>query len=246
MFRLIIINFIIFFIWVPVVRNALLKICGLNISWHSKIGLSLILTKNITLHENSSISHLNFIKCDSVTLYKYSTIGLLNLFKGSFEVILKESSHIGKANILKNNGLAVIPKPSVFQLGEYSKITAAHYIDMSCDVLLGDNCVLGGRNTLLWTHGFIHFDMGVNRLIKLEPIVIGNGVYIGSSCVINPATVIGDGINIGSGSSVSGSIHEPGLYISQKLRLINVGDLDSFLTGKVVDYNYKAGNVRFS
>mgnify|MGYP000846257673 CR=1 FL=1 len=245
MLRLTVINMIIIFVWIPFLRNALLKICGFKISWQARIGLSLVLTRKVTLLGQSRISNFNLIKCDGVTLSNKSTIGFMNIIKGNFKIYLGDNSHIGNLNIIKNNGLLIIPRASVLRLGRFSKITASHYIDMSCDVLFGENSVLGGRSSSLWTHGFVHFNKGVDRLMKLEPINIGNGVYVGSNCVVNPDTKIGDDINIGAGVSVAGTIKSPGLYVNQKLRFINIGSLEDFKKGRSIDYDYKTGNPRF-
>jgi acetyltransferase-like isoleucine patch superfamily enzyme len=244
MFRLFLINCVVSLVWIPRLRNLLLNLCGLNIHKTSKIGLSLILTKNIQLGKASNISHFNFLQCDSVILLDHSTIGKLNFFKGRFDVYMENNSHIGNSNILKNNGLRVIPKVSIFKLGKNSNITSSHYLDISCDITFGNNSVLAGRSSTLWTHGFVHFNKGGDRLIKLEDIYFGDGVYIGSNCIINPGTRVEDDVNIGSGTSVSGRLEEAGLYVNQKMRFINLGSLDTFLEHREYDSGYKTGNKR--
>ncbi|BCN92700.1 hypothetical protein THMIRHAM_04850 [Thiomicrorhabdus immobilis] len=244
MFRLFLINCIVLLVWIPRLRNFFLNLCGLNLHKTSKVGLSFILNKNIKLGKYSKISHFNFLQCDSVTLLENSTIGRLNFFRGRFDVYMEDNSHIGNSNILKNNGLRVIPKVSSLKLGFCSKITSAHYIDLSCNVIFGNNCIVGGRNSTLWTHGFVHFNKGTKRLIKLEGIHIGDGVYIGSNCVLNPGTVICDEINIGSGTSIAGHLKEAGLYVNQKVRYVKLGSLDEFLENREYDPKYKTGNIR--
>ena len=244
MFRLFIINLIVLFVWVPRLRNFLLSLCGLRLHAKSKIGLCLILTKNIELGAKATISHFNYLQCNSIQLLKEANVGKVNYFKGAFDVCLGQKSQIGNTNIFKNNGLSVIPEMSALKLGSNSKITSAHYFDMTCDVQFGINSTLAGRSSSLWTHGFIHFDLGKVRPIKLSSIFIGDGVYIGSNCVLNPGTIVSNEVNIGSGCSLSGRLEAPGLYVNQGLRHIDIGSLEEFLSKRVYDSKYKTGNIR--
>jgi len=244
MFRLIIINLTILFIWIPYLRNRMLNALGFELSMQSKIGLSLILCSKVVLKKQARIASFNLFKCSSVLLGEKCCIGKMNVFQGAFHIRLQHSSHIGNFNLFKNSGLKAIPAVSTFSLGKDANITSSHYVDLSCNVTIGENSVVGGRSSTFWTHGFVHFNKGVDRPIKLADILIKEGAYIGSNCVINPGAIIESDINIGAGSSVSGHLIEPGLYVNSALRYIELQNLDSFLAKKEHDKHYKTGNIR--
>lgn len=244
MLRIVLINFVIFLVWLPYLRHILLNLLGCQISPKARIGLSLFVTKRLVLQEHARIASFNLFRCESVSLGPRCTIGKVNVFKGIFHLTLQENSHIGNFNVVKNNGLKTIPAISNFTIGKDANITSSHYVDMSCNVTIGDNSVVGGRASTLWTHGFVHFNKGQDRPIKLADILIKEGVYIGSNCVLNPGVIIEAGINIGAGSSVAGHLKEKGLYVNSALRHIELGELDNFLLDKKHDKNYKTGNIR--
>lgn len=244
MLRLILINLTVIFIWIPYLRNRILNLLGFELSMKAKVGLSLFLCHKVALEQRASIGSFNLIKCASVLLGEDCHIGKMNLFKGLFHIRLQQNSHIGNFNLFKNNGLKTIPAVSTFFVGKDANITSSHYVDLSCNVTIGDNSVIGGRSSTFWTHGFVHFNKGVDRPIKLADILIKEGVYVGSNCVLNPGVVIESDINIGAGSSVSGHLSEPGLYVNSALRYIELQDLESFLEKKEHDREYKTGNIR--
>jgi acetyltransferase-like isoleucine patch superfamily enzyme len=64
----------------------------------------------------------------------------------------------------------------------------------------------------------VHAPEGPDRFRVDGEIIIGNNVYLGSGVMINPGVVIADSINIGGNSTVSRSLTEPGMYVSQPLR----------------------------
>ena len=76
--------------------NLFLKLLGHKISWNSKIGLSILYVKSLTLDENSKIGHFNFLIVDSVKLSDQAVIKNLNLFKGPITVFLGRKSRIGR------------------------------------------------------------------------------------------------------------------------------------------------------
>ena len=244
MLKIVFINLTIFFIWIPYFRNLILNLLGFNLSSTSHIGLSLFFCRNVELQKNARIESFSLFKCQSIFLGEDCRIGRMNVFKGLFHVALQHNSHIGNFNLFKNNGLKTIPAISTFSIAKDANITSSHYVDLSCNVTIGENSVIGGRSSTLWTHGFVHFNKGTERPIKLADIIIKEGVYIGSNCVLNPGVIIDKNINIGAGSSISGHLVKPGLYVNSTLRHIELGDLNSFLEKKEHDKDYKTGNIR--
>lgn len=67
-------------------------------------------------------------------------------------------------------------------------------------ISIGDDCTLS-TNVVVYAH-----DAALKRLSgysRVAPVRIGNGVYIGSNCVVLPGTTIGDGAIVGAGSVVT-------------------------------------------
>ena len=244
MLKILFINLTVFIIWIPYLRNVMLNLFGFKVSMSAKVGLNLFLCRDVELKKGAEIASFNFFYCQSVFLGEDCRIGRLNFFKGAFHILLQQNSHIGNTNVFKNNGLKTIPIVSTLSIGKDSNITSSHYVDLSCNITIAENSVLGGRSSTFWTHGFVHFNKGKDRPIKLAEILIKEGVYIGSNCVLNPGTVIEQDINIGAGSSISGHLVEPGLYVNSTLRHIELKSLDSFLARKKHDKDYKTGNIR--
>ncbi|TBR37480.1 hypothetical protein CBF23_014585 [Marinomonas agarivorans] len=244
MLRLLLINLTVLLVWLPYLRNGLLNLLGFDLSRQAKVGLSVFFCSKVVLAAGAQIGAFNLVKCSSVTLGEDCRIGHMNIFKGLFHIRLQHNSHIGNFNLFKNNGLKTIPAVSTFFVGKDANITSSHYVDLSCNVTLGENSVIGGRSSTLWTHGFVHFNKGADRPIKLADILIKEGVYIGSNCVLNPGVIIESDINIGAGSSVAGHLTKPGLYVNTALRHIELQDLESFLAQKTHDKHYKTGNIR--
>jgi acetyltransferase-like isoleucine patch superfamily enzyme len=79
---------------------------------------------------------------------------------------------------------------------------------------------MAGISSQVWTHGYNHAPEGPARFRIDGSVNVGSNVYIGSSCVINAGVKINDSITVGSHACVSKSLQDPGLYVSQPLRLV--------------------------
>lgn len=196
-----------------------LRLFGYKIGKKIKIGFSIVLANEIELNDNVKIGHFNFIKIDKLILCNNSLIKHFNIFKGPFELELKNKARIANQNYLTRAPLGVTYGKSIFQLGKNSNITSKHFIDLTKSVVMGENTVLGGRHSQIWTHGYVHKEIGDERLRIDAEVVIGNNVYIGSRCLFNPGVSISNAVSIGSGSVISKNLTEKGMYVGQKLRL---------------------------
>jgi acetyltransferase-like isoleucine patch superfamily enzyme len=157
-----------------------------NIHNNSYIGFSYINVKHLTVAENVRIKHL--VK-----------------MKGLESVVLKKNSFIGNHNSFYCN--ATLGDNGHFILGVDSELVRQNALDLTCNITIGDNVVIGGFGSQFWTHGF---DVYRNR-IEGE-IVIANNVYIGSSTVFNLGITICDDVIVGAGSLVSRNIKQTGFY----------------------------------
>ena len=224
-------NFILLFFHIPYFRNIVLSKMGLKIPRNSYIGLCIVLNSNLIIDQNSKIKSFNLFNKIKLHLESNCTIGRFNFFLSDFIVNISENGHIGNFCIFRRSKNRSSAEDVSLVLGEYSNITSSHYFDLSSNILIGMNSVIGGRNSQFWSHGFSHSNKGLIRNEIVNTILIGNGVYIGSSCIINPGTKIHDDINIGSGCVLAGELKEPGLYVNQKLRFIKPKGFNNLYDG---------------
>ena len=198
-----------------------LKLLGFKIGRKVKIGFSLIIVNSITMSDNSSIGHGCICKCDSISMKENSYIGRLNILFGPFTILLSKYAAIGNSNkITRGPRSSATSHRSFLKLGELSKITANHRIDVTRSILFGRFAILAGTNSQIWTHGYVHAEKGPGRYRIDGPVVIGNNVYIGSRSLITSGVKISSSIQIGAGAVVSKSISEKGVYVSQGLRVL--------------------------
>ena len=197
---------------------------GYSIGRKVKIGFSIIMVNNITMMSNSKIGHFNLVKVDTLEMGENAGIGLLNIIRGPFDVKLRKRAAIGKNCLIRRGkvGTVTVGKSELI-LGELSKLTANHFIDMTRSIIFGDFSTLAGIRSQLWTHGYVHAPEGPDRFRVDGEITIGSNVYIGSGVIINPGVYISDTINIGGGAVVSKSLHEKGMYVAQALRHLDKG-----------------------
>lgn len=227
-------------------KNFLLNSFGHRIASNASIGFCLVWKTMLDVGESAKISNFSLFKTRSINLESSSKIGFLNIFIGEFDIKLSKSAEIANFCTFKNAGLKVIPEKSVFALGGGSKLTSKHYIDMSSSVLIGGGTVVGGRDTQIWTHGFLHINSGKTRFIKFDEVVIGDGVYIGSRCTISPGAKVENNVNIAAASSVSGLIPISNLCCPAKLRVLSENSEEILGEGYEFDYEYKCGNPRIT
>jgi len=185
-----------------------------------KIGFSFIKAKQITLGDNVKIGHLNLILNKSITLNNDAYIGYLNVLKGPFNLELDKKAAIGNKNYITRSNLGITYGESDLILGELTKITTGHHIDLTQSISFGKFSILAGVRSQMWTHGYYHANTGKDRIRIDGEIQIGDNVYIGSGCIFNPGVKVGNAIHVGSGSVVSKDLEKPGMYVSQGLRHI--------------------------
>lgn len=197
-----------------------LKLLGHKISWNSKIGLSLVYVKTLSLEKNAKIGHFNFFKVDAVLLKEAAIIRSLNYFKGPITISLAQNSIIGRLNKFTRAYRPVTYGKSSLVLGEGTGITYGNFLDLTTNITFGEHSQVAGKGSQFWTHGYIHADTGVDRVRIDGEITIGNNVYIGTQSIFNPGVSVVDGINIGGNSVISKDLTKPGMYVNQPLRYV--------------------------
>ena len=153
-------------------------------------------------------------------LDKYTSIGNFNIFKGPICVSLLEKSGVSKNNKFRRANSPISYGKSRLELGENSFIVSNHFLDLTRTITIGDNSILAGIRSQLWTHGYYHADTGSDRIRIDGEIHIGDNVYIGSSCIFNPGVKVSNAIHIGAGSTISKNLEKQGMYVGQGLRYI--------------------------
>jgi acetyltransferase-like isoleucine patch superfamily enzyme len=204
------------------IKNSLLRLLGWQIKSDVYIGFSYIKSSKISIGKGVSIKHGNFINVDSLNLSKNSYIQSFNNISGPINIELKEKAAIGNLNRIIRAKYPGSWGDSKLFLGELSKITSRHYIECGQSIIFGNFSILAGSGSQMWTHGFVHAPDGPDRYRVDGSIQIGNNVYIGSNSVFNPGIKICNATTIGSNSTVTKSITEPGLYVNQPLRKIDI------------------------
>jgi acetyltransferase-like isoleucine patch superfamily enzyme len=197
-----------------------LRLLGFKIGKGVKIGFSLIFVRSISLGNHSRIGHFNIIMNDNVVLLDRAYLHLFNFLKGPFDLVLDEQAAIGKSNVINRARIGVTYGHAELKLGKLTKVTANHYLDMTRSIVMGHYSTLAGIRSQIWTHGYFHAPEGPERFRVDGEVHIGNNVYIGSSCLINPGVTIADVVTVGGNAAISKSLTEPGMYVSQPLRFI--------------------------
>ncbi len=163
-----------------------------------KIGITVLDAKECEIDKKVRIGHFNvFTGINRLSIGDHSRIGHLNIIRGGVEVKLGRYTEILRLNEINAipDPIASNPVDSRFELGDGSIIVASHKIDFTDRVIFGKRCILGGRNSSLWTH---------NRQ-ETKPIVIGDYTYLGSEIRITPGCSIPAKSVVGIGSVVTSS-----------------------------------------
>ncbi|WP_445386344.1 acyltransferase [Robiginitalea sp. IMCC44478] len=199
----------------------MLRLLGHRIGKRVRIGFSWLYVSELCLGDRVQIGHLNLVLNKSLELDEKCKIGYLNILKGPFEVRMKKNAAIGNKNYFTRAPLGVSYGKSTLFLGEWTKITVGHHLDLTRSVRFGNYSILAGLGSQLWTHGYYHADEGLDRIRIDGSIQVGDNVYIGSSVIFNPGVKVGSRIHIGAGAVISKDLKEPGMYVNQSLRYLD-------------------------
>lgn len=216
---------------IPILRKIFLNILGHDVSYNSKLGINVLLIKKVQLKKGSKLGHFNFIKINELLLDEEAFIKSFNYLKGPFALKLGFKSGISRQNKIRRSYPPISYGYSCLELGTNTFIVSNHFLDLTRSIKIGDNSIVAGTNSQLWTHGYYHDNQGHERIRIDGEVIIGNNVYIGSSCIFNPGVKVSDAIHIGAGSVISKNLEESGMYVSQGLRFVSksIDDIKSKL-----------------
>lgn len=161
-------------------------------------------------------------ECGTLSLSHKSSIKSFNKFSYIAKISLFQESTIGKKNVFSGPRDEISFHPNKFSLGKKSAITGRHIFDLVDDIIIGDNVVLAGANSQIWTH---FFDLERNRIQC--PVTIGNNIMIGSQTIILPGVRICNNVVITAGTRISSDIIASGLY-GNNTEIIRFGNIKIF------------------
>lgn len=187
-----------------------------HVGRNSKVGFSVLLCDKLDIPSHCKIGHLNVIKVRKFKMTENNQIKHLNFIKGTIDIRMDKGSWINSQN--KISGPAESYKVPLFWMKKGSVIIMKHMFDVTEDITLGEGCLFAGASTQVWTHAF---HLGSERNVRVDGAVeIGAKCYIGASAVICSGVSLADNIVIGANTTVSKSLKESGLYVSQPVRFI--------------------------
>jgi acetyltransferase-like isoleucine patch superfamily enzyme len=137
-----------------------------------------------------------FYRVRELQIGAHAKIGFFNLFRGGDRITVGPYCAILRQNVFN----AIIdrdfvgPVDSTLILGTGCVVTTGHWLDFSARIDLGDQTIIGGRNSSLWTH---------NRQ-RGRNVTIGCHCYLGSEIRIAPGTEISPFCVVALGSVLSG------------------------------------------
>lgn len=166
-------------------KNRLLNRLGHEIHPAARIGICLVQrVARFELAEGVLIGHFNFFR--DMTLVK--------LGRGSRIMMFNQ--------ILGDSGFESVPggdegDRQTLRMGDYSHIISHHYMDCGGGLRMGDNCWITGIRTTVLTHAFDPHE----GVMLIQPVTLGNGAVVATSCTLLPGTVLEDGMLLGAGST---------------------------------------------
>lgn len=121
---------------------------------------------------------------------------------------------------------------TIFEFGHKSKLEIGDSCVLSYGVLVAvneqvsiGNYVQIGEYTSIrdTTHRHDVMDKPMKQSGDVSvPIIIGNDVWIGRGCIIQPGTVIEDGVVVGANSVVRGTLSKNGIYAGSPAKLLKM------------------------
>jgi UDP-3-O-[3-hydroxymyristoyl] glucosamine N-acyltransferase len=171
-----------------------------------RIGLVILDAGTVELGDGTEIGHLNLItRVGSFITGRSVRIGSLNIIRGGERVRLGDYAEVMRLNVLNaipDHDCTTSPA-SRLEIGRGAVVVSGHRIDFTDEVTIGQNVIIGGRNSSLWTH---------NRQ-STAPIAIGDFCYLGSEVRLAPGARLAERSILGLGSVLAGAIDTPGSLV---------------------------------
>lgn len=117
-------------------------------------------------------------------------------------------------NLNKISSIAVLYESVCLHLRRNARIGVSHLLDLTSSITIGENSMLAGADTQIWTHSFYFEETGMGYVRVDGEVHIGSNCYIGARCTILPNVFIGNAITVGAATCVSKSLKNKGAYVS--------------------------------
>lgn len=135
---------------------------------------------------------LSLIQAQQIEMGDHVRIASFNLMHRLRSIRMGQGSRMNGFNWITGAGTGS------FMLGHHSAITRLHFLEASGSIHIGDNSIIAGRGTHMFTHG-----ISSTVLDDVRPIVIGPWCYIGSSSRFVPGSGVAEGTFVGMGAVVT-------------------------------------------
>ena len=174
-------------------RVVLRSVLKWEIGARTTIGFSIILADQVKIGSDVRIRHFNMFR------------GLRLLEIGDGAIILNFNDSMAG----REPGW-----PASLRIGRYTDVTSHHYFDCSGGIVIGDNSVIGGRGSQLWTHYRVNAS-------ELQPrsLSIGSRVYVCANATLVYCHIPDDSI-VGAGAVVTKDIPDDSLAVGNPARVI--------------------------
>lgn len=180
---------------------------GWRIGRKVRIGFSLLMPRCAAIGDRTRIGHFNLIgRMRELELGEDVVIGHANIVLGGRKVSLGDGATIGRLNEINAILSPVVrgtPDP-VLEIGRRAVITAWHKIDFTDAVRIGENAIIAGRVSNIWTH---------NRQ-DIGPVTVGANCYVGSGVQFVPGSSVGDSCVVGLGSVITKPMQETRMLVA--------------------------------
>lgn len=177
----------------PLRRWILVRVFGYRIHPTARIGLSLMLPRELDMGEGARIGHLNVCKgLDRLVMGAYATIGRGNWITGFPAGHPRHFAHCqGRAPELV--------------LGEHAAVTHRHLLDCTDRITVGAFTTVAGYQSQFLTHSI---DVIANRQ-DAHPITIGERCFVGTNVVVLGGAVLPDRSVLGAKSLLNKAYETP-------------------------------------
>ncbi len=184
------------------------RLYGYSIGRSVHIGLGTIIAgvRTCRIDDGAQIGCCNvFLDVDSLEIGAQTRIGHFNLFRGGKCITLGDYVTILRGNVFNSGQLNdfITPREPVLNLGRGTFVATGHWIDFTDRVTFGEQCIVGGRASSLWTH---------NRQ-RTRAVTFGDQCYLGSDVRVAPGVEVAPQCIVSLGSVLMGRFSEPRMLI---------------------------------
>lgn len=193
----------------PLKRRLMIWLLGYDLQPGCRIGLSLVLARNLRMGPGSRIGHFSVIKLDEVILGEQSSIGNFNWITG-FPGGTDSPHFAGEPE----------RRPRL-ELGDHAAVTHRHIIDCTAAVRIGRFSTMAGFRSQILSHAI---DLDSCRQSS-APVTVGDYCFLGTGCILLKGSSVPDRCVLGAGAVLTSPQQEPdSLYAGVPARRVKALD----------------------